>query len=63
MYSAKNKTDDVAQLFVKSVEHTTQDIYNRFKFSEAIIFTKDDKTEYDAANTCHICDGAEVSSD
>ena len=24
-----------------------------------MIFTKDDKTEYDAATTCHICDGAE----
>ena len=40
VYSAKNQTDDVAQLFVNSVEQTTKDIYNKFKFSAEKIFTK-----------------------
>ena len=58
-FTAENETDDVAQIFVDTLEQNIKDIYNQFKFSKKMIFTKKDETLYKSTTTCHICEGAE----
>ena len=58
-FTAENETDDVAQIFVDTLEQNIKDIYNQFKFPKEMIFTKKDETLYKSTTTCHICEGAE----
>ena len=57
MFTAEDKDDDVAQMFVDSLEEKIREKYNRFKRLKDMIFTKDDVKSYNAATTCHICGG------
>ena len=58
-FTAENETDDVAQIFVDTLEQNIKDIYQQFKFPKKMIFTREDKVVYEATTTCHICEGAE----
>jgi len=39
-FTAEDKIDDVAQIFIDRLEEDIKEIYNRFKFPEEMIFTK-----------------------
>ena len=55
-YTATNETDDVAQLFVDSLEKEVKEIYYKIlKFPKEMIFTPEDSVRFDAAIVCHIC--------
>jgi len=57
MFTAEDEDDDVARVFIDSLEEEIIEIYNRFKFPQKMIFTKEDAKNYNAATTCHICGG------
>ena len=46
--------DDVAQIFLDTLEKNIKDIYKKFKFPKSII-TMHDKLVYDNSTLCHIC--------
>ena len=46
--------DDVAQIFIDTLENNIKDIYKKFKFPKNMIITRHDKLVYDNSN-CHIC--------
>ena len=56
MFTAENEDDDVAQKFVDTLEQNIRDIYQQFKLSNKIIFTKDYEIKFNEASTCHICE-------
>jgi hypothetical protein len=60
--TAEKEDDDVAQLFVDTLEQNIKDIYHKFKFPKKMKFTKNDEARYDSATTCHIC-GDELGED
>src|SRR5271156_816226 len=62
VFTAKSENDDVAQIFVDTLEENIKQIYKQFKFKEKMIFTEVDAEMYSDANTCHICD-CELGSD
>jgi Recombination endonuclease VII len=55
-FTAENEDDDVAQIFVDTLEQNIRDIYQQFKFAKIMVFTKDNKVQYSSATTCHICE-------
>ena len=56
IFTAKHENDDVAQIFIESLEVDIKEIYERFKLPEDMILTEDDEEMFDEATTCHICD-------
>jgi len=62
MFTAEDEDDDVAQIFIDSLEEEIREIYNRFKFNKNMIFTKKDAKNYNAATICHTC-GGELGKD
>ena len=55
-FTAENEDDDVAQIFVDTLEQNIRDIYQQFKFAKNMVLTKENKVQYSSATTCHICD-------
>ena len=56
-YTATNETDDVAQLFVDSLEKEVKRIYNKIlKLKKNAIKNQEDIDHFNAATTCHICE-------
>ena len=53
-FTAANEDDDVAQIFVDTLEQNIKDIYQQFKFPKKMI--KADEAKFNAASTCHICE-------
>ena len=47
--------DDVAQIFIDTLEKNIKDIYKKFKFPKSMIMTMHDKLVYDNSTLCHIC--------
>ena len=47
--------DDVAQIFIDTLEKNIKDIYKKFKFPKGMIMTMHDKFVYDNSTLCHIC--------
>ena len=47
--------DDVAQIFIDTLEKSIKEIYKQFKFPKSIIMTMHDKLVYDNSTLCHIC--------
>ena len=47
--------NDVAQIFIDTLEKNIKDIYKKFKFPKGIIMTMHDKLVYDNSILCHIC--------
>jgi len=56
-YTAENEDDDVAQIFLEKLEKDLRDIWRikKYKDSADMIFTEEDKRNYDKATKCHIC--------
>ena len=55
--------DDVAQIFIETLEKNIRDIYKKFKFPKIMIMTMDDKLVYDNSTLCHICDEESVKTE
>ena len=47
--------DDVAQIFIDTLEKNIKEIYKNFKFPKSMIMTMHDKLVYDNSTLCHIC--------
>ena len=47
--------NDVAQIFIDTLEKNIKDIYKKFKFPKSMLMTMHDKLVYDNFNLCHIC--------
>ena len=47
--------NDVAQIFIDTLEKNIKEIYNKFKFPKSTIMTMHDKFVYDNSTLCHIC--------
>ena len=56
-YTAKNEDDDVAQIFLEKLEEDLRDIWRIKKYKDPadMIFTEEDKPNFDKATKCHIC--------
>ncbi|XP_065650343.1 uncharacterized protein LOC136078498 [Hydra vulgaris] len=57
-----NETDDVAQIFVDSLQEDIIKMYNKIKFPKRMIFTDKNKHGFNNAKTCHIC-GEKLNED
>ena len=55
-YTAKSEDDDVAHIFLEKLEDL-RCIWSKKKFKDPtnMIFTEEDKRNYDKATKCHIC--------
>ena len=51
----QHNDDDVAQVFIDTLEKNIKDIYKKFKFPKSMIMTMHDNTAYDNFTLCHIC--------
>ena len=51
----EHNDDDVAQIFIDTLEKNIKDIYKKFKFPKSMAMTMHDKTAYDNSTLCHIC--------
>ena len=47
--------DDVAQIFIDTLEENIKENYKKCKFSKSMIMTMQDKLIYDNSTLCHIC--------
>ena len=56
-YTTENEDDDVAQIFLDKLEKDLRHIWRikKFKDPTTMIFTVEDKRNYDKATKCHIC--------
>jgi len=54
-FTAKEESDDVAQMYIDQLEEDIKEIYNQYKLLEDMIFTKDDEKLFDEATICHKC--------
>ena len=54
--------NDVAQIFIDTLEKNIKDIYKKFKFPKSMVMTMYDKLVYDNSTLCHICN-EEVGED
>ena len=55
IFLKENHGDDVAQLFIDTLEKNIKGIYKKFKFPKIMIITMHDKLVYDNSTLCHIC--------
>ena len=62
VYTAQREDDDIAQIFVNTLEDNIKQIYNKFKFQKKMIFTEKESELYNATTDCHIC-GGELGED
>ena len=47
--------DDVAQIFIDTLEKSIKEIYKKFKFQKSMIMTMHDKLVYYNFTLCNIC--------
>ena len=52
----REKDDNVAKLFVKSLEEDVIDIYDKFKYKKNMKITKKEKQDFQKETVCHICE-------
>ena len=51
----EHNDDDVAQIFIDTLEKNIEDIYKKFKFPKSMTMTMHDKLVYDNSTFYHIC--------
>ncbi|XP_065658700.1 uncharacterized protein LOC136083224 [Hydra vulgaris] len=54
-FTASSETDDVAQIFIDSLQENIIKICYRIKFPKKMIFTTENKNDFNSATQCHIC--------
>ena len=55
-YTIENRDDNVAEIFVRSLEEDIVDIYDEFKFKKKMKITKKGLNDFREATVCHICE-------
>ena len=55
-YTAESADEDVAEIFVNSIQREVTSIYKQFKSEKKIQMTRKDEVEFQNAETCNICD-------
>ncbi|XP_065654868.1 uncharacterized protein LOC136081480 [Hydra vulgaris] len=61
-FTASSETDNVAKKFVDSLQEDIKKIYHMIKFLKKIIFTPENKHDFNSAISCHIC-GKKLNKD
>ena len=57
IYTKKTEDEDIAKIFVKKLELITKSIYeNLYKFPKKMIFTDQNRQDFNNSNICHICE-------
>ncbi|XP_065650351.1 uncharacterized protein LOC136078506 [Hydra vulgaris] len=54
-FTASSETDDVAQIFVDSLQEDIKKICDMIKFPKKMILTSENKHDFNEATECHIC--------
>ncbi|XP_065664717.1 uncharacterized protein LOC136086350 [Hydra vulgaris] len=54
-FTASSETDDVAQIFVDSLQEDIKKICNRINFKKDMIYNHENKKDFNEATECHIC--------
>ena len=57
IYRADNKGEDVVQMFIKMLEVNLKKTHKELDFAEKMIFTDEDRHEFNNATHCWICKG------
>ena len=52
--------DNVAQIFIDTLEKNIKDIYRKFKFPKSMIMTMHDKLVYDNSTLCHMKNSVKI---
>ena len=47
--------EDVAKIFIDTLEKNIKEIYSKFKLPKSMVMTMRDKLSYDNSTLCHIC--------
>ena len=55
VYKAESEEEDVRQIFVEMLERDIRRIHEEFDFAKTMIFTKEDRKEFEKARKCWIC--------
>ena len=55
LYRAKNEEEDIGEKFIEILEEDIKKIHKKFNFPKKMIFTEKDKSEYEKATLCWIC--------
>ena len=55
IFTKESEQDDVAQIFVNTLEENIRDIYQKFRFQKKMIFGPEDRKVYEKSTRCHIC--------
>ena len=55
IFTKESEQDDVAQIFVNTLEENIRDIYQEFRFQKKMIFGPEDQKVYEKSTHCHIC--------
>ena len=55
-YTIKERDENVAKIFVESLEKDVRDIYNKFKFKQRMRITSEEELGFQVATVCHICE-------
>ena len=62
-YTAKTEDEDVAQIFTEMLEADIKAIYQMFETPKKMVFGEKEKTEFDVATQCWICQEHFVEED
>ena len=55
IFTKESEQDDVAQIFVNTLEENIRDIYQKFRFQKKMIFGPEDRKVCEKSTHCHIC--------
>ena len=55
IFTKESEQDDVAQIFVNTLEENIRDIYQKFRFQKKMIFGPEDQKVCEKSTHCHIC--------
>ena len=55
IFTKESEQDDVAQIFVNTLEENIRKIYQKFRFQKKMIFGPEDRKVYEKSTHCHIC--------
>lgn len=56
IYRAESEDEDVSRIFVERLERDIKKIHKEFNFSKKMIFTDEERLEFNRAEKCWICD-------
>ena len=55
-YTKHSKDEDISKIFVQELEKVAKEIYEKFKVDGKIIFTEENKKDFENAKVCYACE-------